>query len=66
MISLIKAAFNEFNGIEASLNKVRKEQGEIDIPSEIIVVDDGSTEGTYYKVKGVGVKPIRNDTNREN
>lgn len=64
MISLIIPAYNEVNGIEASLIEVQKVLKEIDVPFEIIVVDDGSTDGTYEKVSGLGVKVIRNDTNR--
>ncbi|WP_435355283.1 glycosyltransferase family 2 protein [Emticicia sp. SJ17W-69] len=42
LLSVLIPAYNEVNNIEKILNKI----GEIDIPKEIIVVDDGSSDGT--------------------
>lgn len=42
LLSVLIPAYNEINNIEKILNKI----GEIDIPKEIIVVDDGSNDGT--------------------
>ena len=42
LLSVLIPAYNEINNIEKILNKI----AEIDIPKEIIVVDDGSTDGT--------------------
>ncbi|GAB2619566.1 glycosyltransferase family 2 protein [Emticicia oligotrophica] len=42
LLSVLIPAYNEINNIQNILNKI----GEVDIPMEIIVVDDGSTDGT--------------------
>lgn len=42
LLSVLIPAYNEVHNIQNILNKI----GEVDIPKEIIVVDDGSTDGT--------------------
>lgn len=42
LLSVLIPAYNEINNIQNILNKI----GEVTIPMEIIVVDDGSTDGT--------------------
>jgi len=42
LLSVLIPAYNEINNIQNILNKI----GEVNIPMEIIVVDDGSTDGT--------------------
>ena len=41
-LSVLIPAYNEVHNIQNILNKI----GEVNIPKEIIVVDDGSTDGT--------------------
>jgi glycosyltransferase involved in cell wall biosynthesis len=42
LLSVLIPAYNEVHNIQNILNKI----GEVNIPKEIIVVDDGSTDGT--------------------
>lgn len=59
-ISCIIPAYNEESTIVGVLRNVRKVQ---DI-TEIIVVDDGSTDKTCEVVETIGIKVIKHKTNR--
>ncbi len=58
--SIIIPAYNEEKGIEKVLKKVLEV---IDNSYEIIVVDDGSTDGTYDVVKRFNVKLLKHGKN---
>ena len=47
-LSVIIPTFNRF---EALQNAVKSDVSQIDKNSEIIIINDGSTEENYYKVK---------------
>jgi glycosyltransferase involved in cell wall biosynthesis len=68
-LSVIIPAFNEENRLERTLERVHDYLGTLDYPSEIIVVDDGSTDGTAQIVRALEKKIpelhlIANDRNR--
>ena len=46
MLSIVLPAFNEAAGLGDLLTRLGKSIGDVGIPFEIIVVDDGSTDGT--------------------
>lgn len=63
LVSVVIPAYNEKNTIKEMIEKVYS----IDIPKEIIVVDDGSTDGTKEIVKIIdreGVRVFFHDINR--
>jgi Glycosyltransferases involved in cell wall biogenesis len=57
MISVIVPVFNEESGISSSLVSIEKSLDNF-IKYEIIVVNDGSTDGTAEKIKQCGVKNL--------
>src|SRR3989338_6994205 len=59
-VSCIIPAFNEGSTIKKVLKAVKK----VRTIGEIIVVDDGSTDNTYKNAKSLGVKVIRNSSNK--
>lgn len=60
MVSIVIPAYNEEGTIKQVIEKVTK----IDIEKEIIVVDDGSTDKTYEKIKNIdGIKILRHEKN---
>ncbi|MBC8490686.1 MAG: glycosyltransferase family 2 protein [Bacteroidetes bacterium] len=61
VVSIIIPCFNE----EESISKVIKELQELELNCEIIVIDDGSTDGTSKITKKInGIKLIRHNQNR--
>lgn len=66
-ISIVIPAFNESTRIADSLGKVRECLGRTPLSFEILVVDDGSTDGTAEVVRrfeGEGVRLIHHAKNR--
>jgi glycosyltransferase involved in cell wall biosynthesis len=65
-VSVVIPAFNECGAIEATIAEVREALAEAeDYPdSEIIVVDDGSSDGTADLAEAAGARVIRQPHNR--
>jgi len=63
-LSIIVPAYNEENGIGAQIEHVRQVMNASGIPWEMIVVDDGSTDGTAREVEKHQVRLIRQPRNR--
>jgi glycosyltransferase involved in cell wall biosynthesis len=63
-LALIVPAFNEADGIESTLDRVRDVLARCSVTSEIIVVDDGSTDGTRERAQRAGVKVMTHPWNR--
>lgn len=55
LLSVLIPAYNEINNIQNILDKIQ----EINIPKEIIVVDDGSTDGTRELLKTLESEVIK-------
>jgi len=58
--TIIIPAYNEIASIEKTVTDIKKLPGNY----EIIVVDDGSTDGTYECVQKTGVRVFRHSVNR--
>lgn len=63
-ISILIPAYNEEQGIEATLERVALAADSLPGECEIIVVDDGSTDGTSRKIQGERFRVVRHDRNR--
>jgi len=63
-LAVILPAFNEANGITDTLSRVRTVLAGLNCSSEIIVVDDGSKDGTGQKATDAGVRVITHPWNR--
>lgn len=64
-LSVVIPVFNEEDGISPTVAAIQQALRTIDLPHEIIVVDDGSTDGTADAASRlVGVKLIRHRENR--
>lgn len=63
-VSIIIPAFNEASGIGPVLEKLCRVMGRTDITHEIIVVDDGSTDGTSSVISKFPVRVIRHSRNQ--
>ncbi len=61
-VSIIVPAYNEEGGIKAVIEKLKK----LKIKNkEILVVDDGSTDGTYDIIKKIGgIRVLKHEANR--
>ncbi|MCU0611171.1 MAG: glycosyltransferase family 2 protein [Candidatus Eisenbacteria bacterium] len=64
-VSIMIPAFNEEDGIGPTIEAVQQAFLRIDLPGEIIVVDDGSTDGTVERAaRYEGVRIVRHKENR--
>lgn len=63
-LAIILPAFNEAQGIEGTLTRVRQVLADFPFSSEIIVVDDGSTDGTGQKAEAAGVRVMTHAWNQ--
>ncbi|MBN1423076.1 glycosyltransferase family 2 protein [Candidatus Fermentibacteria bacterium] len=64
-VSILIPAFNEEDGIGPTIESVQQALTQIDLPSEIIVVDDGSTDHTVECASRYeGVRIVRHRRNR--
>lgn len=64
-ITVVIPAYNEEEGIESTLAQLKAVMARQDIPYDIIVVDDGSTDGTAEVVRNTpGVRLVQHHTNR--
>lgn len=64
-ISVIVPVFNECLALQATLSALQQMLAASQLASEIIVVDDGSTDGTFESVQNsLEIKLLRHDTNR--
>ena len=57
-ISVVIPAYNEENAIVPTIEKVRSVLGEAGISYEIVVVNDGSKDGTLAAAKTTGVQIV--------
>jgi len=63
-LSVVIPAFNEEKGIGRTVAEVHESLSNLSLDFEIIVVDDGSTDGTRVAAEKSGAKVISNDGNR--
>lgn len=62
--SILIPAFNEAGSIERTIKEVRTAMGSSSIDHEIIVIDDGSTDGTGEMAASTGVRVISHPQNQ--
>lgn len=63
-VSIIIPVFNEQEGIGPLLDALRDVLTRLSVPAEIIVVDDGSEDGTVKEVEKRDVEIVRHSANR--
>jgi glycosyltransferase involved in cell wall biosynthesis len=63
-LAVIVPAFNEAGGIERTVIAIREVLDTLSCTSEIVVIDDGSTDGTGEKAKACGVRVLTHRQNR--
>ncbi|MBU1218879.1 glycosyltransferase family 2 protein [Myxococcota bacterium] len=63
-ITIIIPAYNEATGIENVLNRLKSTLSEAPFKWELLVVDDGSSDGTSEIVQKSGIRTIRHSENR--
>ncbi len=57
-ISVVIPAYNEENAVIPTIERVRQVLGEANIPFELVVVNDGSKDGTAAAAKSTGVHVV--------
>jgi glycosyltransferase involved in cell wall biosynthesis len=62
-ISVVIPAFNEARAIEETIRQVRRTFQEIALPHEIVVVDDGSSDGTAAVAEAAGAVVLKHPEN---
>ena len=63
-LAVILPAFNEAEGIDDTLARIRQVLADFPFSSEILVVDDGSTDGTGRRAMDAGVRVTTHAWNR--
>ena len=63
-VSIVVPAFNEVGSIDQVLDTIIHEMSANGVQYELIVVDDGSTDGTAEIVEAKGVRVVRHNDNR--
>jgi len=63
-LAVILPAFNEAQGIQETLKRLQQVLSDFPFSSEILVVDDGSTDGTGQKAEQAGVRVMTHAWNR--
>src|SRR5690606_30385079 len=63
-LAVIVPAYNEIAGIARTLELVHHVLARVEQTSEVIVVDDGSQDGTADAARACGVRVIAHDVNR--
>jgi glycosyltransferase involved in cell wall biosynthesis len=64
-VSVVLPVFNEKGHLETELDRIRKSLDESDYSYEIIVVDDGSTDGSAERLREIeGIRLLQFATNR--
>ncbi|MGE0887488.1 MAG: glycosyltransferase family 2 protein [Blastocatellales bacterium] len=63
-VSIIIPAYNEELAINSVITELREMLRKHDIKAEVLVVDDGSTDGTARAAKAAGARVIRHRANR--
>lgn len=59
VVTVVVVAFNERSSLPATLPSVIAAAGRLSEPYEVVVVDDGSTDGTGEVAEGMGVRVLR-------
>jgi glycosyltransferase involved in cell wall biosynthesis len=62
-VSIVMPALNEAEAIGEQIAALQKVLGTLDVPSEVIVVDDGSTDGTGDLAEKAGARVVTNPIN---
>jgi glycosyltransferase involved in cell wall biosynthesis len=63
-LSVIIPAYNEESSISQSVSEILASLGRLDSPFEIIIIDDGSEDGTFEAARLTGEHTIRHPRNR--
>ena len=63
-LSVIIPAYNEGGGIEEVVRRLEKVLGALERDSELLVVDDGSSDDTARRAEACGARVVRHDANR--
>lgn len=63
-VAIVVPAFNEQHGVRPTLERVRAVMAATPFSFEILVVDDGSTDGTAAEAEKCGVRVVRLPANR--
>lgn len=64
VVSVVIPAYNEAGSIAKVITKTEKALGSINLPYEVIVVDDGSVDRTKHLASGNGARVISYHTNK--